>query len=191
MDASPKRGRWASTIPYVLILLLCVEVVALMQQNQRLKTQIARGATMGGLAAGDRIQPISTRTMDGRADRIAFDDAAGRQLLFVLSTTCPHCEKNLAPWREIAEAGRGRCRVTGVSIHDLETTRHYAGTQVVGFDLVSAADSNFTMSYNIPGVPETILLGPGGVVLKTWLGELTPAQTREIKQMLSTPTTQG
>lgn len=129
---------------------------------------------------------MKVQTLDGDASEISYDDPTKKYLLFVLSTTCPHCEKTLVNWKEIAlSKSAEKCNIFGISMHDLEKTKQYLATKDVGFYLVSVgADTSFGRKYKISGVPETILIKGGGLVEKVWIGELSVEQTKEIKKLM-------
>ncbi len=183
MTETAPKAPWTPILSYVLIVMLTAEVVLLAKQNRDLKATINRmsAGPMETLKPGESVGTIAAWTLGGETRQLRFDDAPRKSLLFVLSTTCPHCEKNLPLWQEIAvRGGADSCRIVGVSLHDLPTTRAYVAAKGIRFEVVSAADSDFTRHYKIPGVPETILLDARGRVEKTWIGELSDAQTREI-----------
>jgi len=176
-------------VPYVVIVLLIIEVVLLMQQNRELKSAV-RAMTSGAmepLRPGDSIQTVGFQTMDGRRGELSYTDLGKKYLLFVLSTSCPHCEKNLELWSDlVAFDSNRRCNIVGLSVDELQATLDYAGEKHLPFSLVSVAvDTGFHRKYKISGVPETILVGGNGRVERTWLGELNSEQSNEIKKMIN------
>ena len=175
--------------PYLVIVLLIIEVVLLMQQNRELKSAV-RAMTSGSmepLRPGDSVQAVSFQTMDGRRGELSYTDPRKKYLLFVLSTSCPHCERNLEPWGDlVAFDSNRRCNIVGLCVDEFQATLDYAGEKHLPFSLVSvAADTGFHRKYRISGVPETILVGGNGRVERTWLGELNSGQTSEIKKLIN------
>ena len=136
---------------------------------------------------GEKVAPIVVQTLDGKISEISYTNPTKKYLLFVLSTTCPHCEKALISWRTISQSNTaGKCDIIGVSLHNLDATRKYLATKDVGFYTVSAAsDTSFSRKYRITGVPETILIKGNGSVEKVWIGELTQDQTNEIQKLMT------
>ena len=190
MDKTSKSFSWLQAGAFFLISLLTAEVVLLTLQNRDLKNKLkstAFAAQVDPLAPGEKAVPFKIQTLDGATNELAFSDPAKKSLLFVLSTTCPHCEKTLANWKTITEKSLDdRCNIIGVSIHNLEETRKYLTNKKVGFYMVSAAaDTGFSRKYKISGVPETILIDGNGSVEKVWLGELSDEQTEEIEKLMS------
>jgi peroxiredoxin len=175
--------------PYLVIILLIVEVVLLKQQNRELKSVVRAMASeaMEPLRPGDSVQAVGFQTMDGRRGELSYTDPGKKYLLFVLSTSCPHCERNLDLWSELVTFdGNRRCNIVGLRVDELQPTLDYASQKHLPFSLVSVAvDTGFHRNYRISGVPETILVGGNGRVQRTWPGELNSDQTSEIKNMIN------
>jgi len=155
-------------------------------QNRKLKTILSTATPQGQLETlqpGERVQPAKLQTLDGSTAELRCDDLHKKYLLFVLSTTCPHCEKNLAIWRSIAEKSReDNLTIIGVSIHNLDQTTKYVTEKKPNFYIV-VADTGFARRYKIVGVPETILIDGKATVERIWLGELTAADTIEMRRL--------
>ena len=128
------------------------------------------------------------KALDGNTNDLSFgDDPRKKILLFVLSTTCPHCEKNLVHWKAIVEkhGNDNNCMIIGLSIHPIGETITYARDKQLPFYVASVgADTSFSRKFKIPGVPETILLTGDGTVEHTWVGELSEEQTKEIQTLM-------
>jgi len=171
-------------ISLVLNLLLAAVCVLLLQQNRELKQGAGSAHSAGALRRGGHVVPLAYRTLSGDAATLAFGDTRERYLLFVISTTCPWCERSLPRIRSIAQRVSGhRVHPLAVSIHDPVATASFATAQHIDFELVSAASSDeFQRSYGIEGVPTTILLGGDGVVLGVWEGNITPELETEIER---------
>ena len=102
-------------------------------------------------------------------------------LLFILSTTCPHCDNNLPSWNLITTRNPNDINtVIGISTQSLTLTKNYYENRDIGFPLVVAADTSFSTKFKIQGVPMTILVNPGGSIGNVWMGELTPTILEEI-----------
>lgn len=165
----------------ILNLLLAIICVVLLQQNRALKQEGARAT--GAIRRGGHVAPFSYRTLSDRQATLAFDDSRKRYLLFVVSTTCPWCERSLPEIREITRSVRSdHVYPLVVSIHDPSATRSFAAAQHIDFEVVCAASSDeFQRGYGIEGVPTTILVKGDGVVLGVWEGNITPELAREIE----------
>ena len=191
LDIGKVRGRWWVLVSCFVIALLSVDVILLTLQNKQLKKLLSITTPQGQLEAlrpGERVEPFNIQALDGKTRELNYTDPNLKYLLFVLSTTCPHCEKTIANWNAITETNRKRtCYIVGVSIHNLEETIEYIAAKKVSFYMVSAAtDTSFSRKYKIAGVPETILIKGDGSVQKVWSGELSEDQTKEIQELIGT-----
>jgi peroxiredoxin len=179
----------ASLAINVLLALLCA---ALIHQNRELKSGRGAGPGRAALKPGDRVEGFSYRTLAGETLRLDYSEPGKRTLLFVISTTCPFCQKSLPGIQRLFDENRnGPCRVLGVSIHEPELTARFAAVRNLGFQLVSAAGEKFSRDYRITGVPTTVLVSGNGVVEKVWEGELTERLTTEIESSLAQPPLPG
>jgi thiol-disulfide isomerase/thioredoxin len=178
-------------VSYIIITLLAGVCVLLAYQNRELKHKLSTSTSMSEiepLKPGDKAEPFLMTTLDGATKEFAYTNPARKYLLFVLSTTCPHCEKTLPVWKSIAQKNNDNCDIIGISIHSLDETKKYIGSKDVGFYVVSAmSDTSFNRKYKISGVPETILVSGDGVVEKAWIGELTYGQVKEIDNLMGAP----
>ncbi len=179
---------WLQLISIMVIAFLIGEVVLLLKQNRDLRAEISsfiNPEMMEPLKPGDHVRPIKVQSLSGGTSELSYTDPSKKYLLFVLSTTCPHCEKTFPLWRMIATNVKPElCSVVGISIHSFEETKKYVDVNQPNFNIVVVADTSFKRVYKINGVPETILIGGNGVVEKTWIGELTTEQTNEIQKLL-------
>lgn len=168
-------------LSWVLNLLLAIVCVVLLIQNRALKQGGAHAT--GAVKPGSHVASFAYRTLSGRQATLAFDGSRKRYLLFVISTTCPWCERSIPEIRAITQMVRnGGVQPLVVSIHDATATRDFAAAQHLDFDVVSAASSDeFQRGYGIEGVPTTILVNGDGVVLGVWEGNITPELAHEIE----------
>jgi hypothetical protein len=182
--ASSAGGRWFNIITTALIVFLSVELVLLVIENRRYEEMLVQSGVIqrdDALKPGERISDIAITTLEGKDGLLTFSGEDDRYLLFVLSTSCPHCLANLPKWadinRRVAPSGRF---VVGLSVHGASETVQYVQDNGVGFYTVTTPDSSFLDHYRLPGVPATLLLSAGGVVKNVWIGELTDAQVAEV-----------
>lgn len=193
-----KKVNWLQLASFVVILLLTGEVIMLILQNRELKSSLnAPAAQFEPLKLGEKIEPVRVQTLDGvTADFPYYSVHTGITgknpnlwLLFVFSTTCPHCEETLPVWNRITTDTANRSAgtfIVGLSINSVKDTYQYVQDNKPAFYSVSVAgDTSFARKYKVAGVPETILLKGDGTVIKTWLGKLQPAQVDEIQKQLA------
>lgn len=188
MEEIKKKVNWAQFISYFLIVFLSIVSILLIFQNRDLKRTLSITTSLGlgePLKPGERVESFRVQTLDGSTTVVNYDDPTRKHLLFVLSTTCPHCERTLPAWQSIVKNKSDNCDILGVSIHNLDDTKKFLTSKDVGFYTVSVMnDTSFNRKYKISGVPETILINNNGIVEKTWVGELSDDQATEIKNLM-------
>ena len=184
-----RKTDWTKLIGVVVLVLLTVECAFLIFQNRQLKSVIAAMSAGSGerreaLKTGDIVDPFAITTLDGKSAELNYPDSTRKYLLFVFSTTCPHCEKNYSRWSAISDSIRGTgCDVIGVSVHSVDQTQTYVKSKAGGFQTVCVTDTSFGRRYKIVGVPETILIRGNRTVEKSWIGELTADNIKEIEAL--------
>ena len=194
-NVSPKKTNWMQLASFVLIILLTTEVILLILQNRELKSTLKTmtASRVEPLKPGERVEPVKVQTLDGITNDLVYADSTRRYLLFVFSTSCPHCEKTFPVWQQIATNMKSdHLSIVGISTYALAETQKYAADKKPGFSIVSVgADTSFGRKYKVSGVPETILLKGDGTVVKVWVGELQPDQVNEIRTLLEASQASG
>jgi peroxiredoxin len=188
-SVSEPKNKWGlgEIISYTLIIILAAEVFFLYSQNRDLKNKLVSMASPVGesLNPGEHVEPIEIQSLDGNISQLSYADSSKKYLCFVLSTTCSHCENNLVNWQHLAAVNNNnKCNIIGLSTQGLVETQKYATSKKVPFFIVSVPDSSFSRKYKIVGTPTTILINHNGVVEKTWVGELSQEQTKEIQSLI-------
>ncbi len=167
----------------MVITLLAIDVVVLSVKNRDLKDHIRE---ISGFEPPEPFEPgsvagkISVTLLDGRNDSISYDEAYAKYILFVFSTTCPHCEANIPTWKSLNETLNGRCFIIAISIHDVERTVDYVTKREFPFYTVSLNDTAFYQRYKISGVPVTMLIATDATVEGVWKGRLDDEQEKDI-----------
>ncbi len=193
MEGVIKKTNWTQLLSFLIIIFLGIEDVLLIFQNRELKAALKGMTTepVEPLKHGERIESVKLQTLDGNSVELNYNNSDKKYLLFVLSTSCPHCEKTLPVWQSIASKKMDNCNIIGIVMQNLDETKKYVTTRNVNFVTVSAeADTSFSRKYKIGGVPETILINSDGTVEKSWVGELSGEQEKEIETLLGSNQTQ-
>src|SRR5712664_2801043 len=98
MEQTKNKLNWIRVISITLNVLLAVEAVLLILQNRDLKKLLKSTSMISQvepLKPGERVEPVKIQTLDGNTSELMYTDPTRKRLLFVLSTTCPNCEKTL------------------------------------------------------------------------------------------------
>ena len=156
------------------IILLSVVIVLLIYQNYELKWQIKNifDDSDQFLKNGDTVQDFNVYTLDGQSTEITYRERLKKIILFIFSTACPHCERNLPYWNLIAQNNNPTYDIMGISVQSsIENTKKYIMDRDVKFHVV-VADTSFTKKYKVRGVPLTVIVTHSGAVDDIWAGEL-------------------
>lgn len=162
---------------------LAVLVVMLASQNAELKEQIAaasRAPSVDALGEGDAVGPVGLVDARGGETELRFDEAGPATLVLVVSGTCDFCARTVPVWNGLfAGLPPERLRVVGIEVGGPP-----GGTASLGYGLRvplhTAPGAGSTWLRRIPMVPAAVLVNPGGVVAKVWLGEPGEADRREM-----------
>jgi peroxiredoxin len=188
MKENARLSKWLQRIGYVVFLFVVVEMLVLVQQNRDLKRQlnaIGTPKSIEFLKSGEQVGPITLESINGQEVNLSFNDLRKQILLFIFSTTCPHCQRNLSKWEDISQKLAQRSKeinVMGVSIDNLDKTKKYCLDNKLNYTTL-IADTVFERLYKVHAVPQTLLIEGGGKVKNNWSGELT---SKEVKELMST-----
>lgn len=108
----------------------------------------------------------------------AVNDPQGRQVVLILTTTCPHCLATLPIWRQVVDSvGRTeghRVRVVAISLDSVHLTVDYAAAHQIDYPLVALTDWRLVQLLKARAVPQTLVVDDRGVVLFAHTGRLGP-----------------
>ncbi|HEX2188136.1 MAG TPA: TlpA disulfide reductase family protein [Longimicrobiaceae bacterium] len=127
--------------------------------------------------AGMWVPTFRTSTLDGAPVTVGESPGAGRQVLFVFTTTCPYCKTTLPAWDAIAaELDTVRSvpvAVYGISLDSADVTRRYAAANRLPFPVVRFPEDKLAAIYRAQTVPLTLVLDERGRTIHSRLGEMT------------------
>jgi peroxiredoxin len=132
--------------------------------------------------AGYFVPTFAGRTASGDTLQIgATSDVRHRQLVFVLTTTCPYCRQTLPVWSKLTDSARRLAGwtvdVIGISLDSAAATKRYGEAQGLGFPLVTFPSRKLKQLYRARAVPQTLVLDEEGRVLYARTGLLEPTAT--------------
>lgn len=120
------------------------------------------------LHEGSVVPAVALSTLTG--DSLMLGEPAsegGRQLLFVFTTTCPHCKATLPAWQGLADSipkADPRAQVIGVSLDSLHLTAAYVAANHLSYPAVMLEDLRTIALYRALMVPQTVVVSAEGVV---------------------------
>ncbi|HSU15462.1 TlpA disulfide reductase family protein [Longimicrobium sp.] len=119
---------------------------------------------------------FQTATLEGEPVTIGQLPQAGRQVLFVYTTTCPYCKASLPAWKRIAGVvdtmTAPSAQVYGVSLDSADITRRYAAAHQLPYHTVRFPDQRLVSMYRAGAVPLTLVLDEQGRTVYARVGEL-------------------
>jgi peroxiredoxin len=161
----------ALVLALVLVVVLGRRLDALGEQYYK----VSRLATR--LHAGSVVPAFRAATLSG--DSLTIGEAPGpdtRQILFVLTTTCPYCKATLPVWARLADSltrlPNQSIQVIAISLDSLEATRRYVAEHGLKYPVVTFPSFKLKRLYRAGTVPETVVLDKDGRVLHARTGVL-------------------
>ena len=162
----------ALAVSLALVLLLARRVGALGADIRELRRQL------GSLQPGALVPTVATTTLTGDTVTIGRQaDSTARQVLFILTTTCPYCRATQQIWTEMADSFRRASpviQVIGVTLDSLERTRAYADSLQLPYPIAPFPERKLVDLYRARLVPQTVVLDAEGRVLHARIGLLGP-----------------
>jgi hypothetical protein len=160
------------TILTVLLIFSAGLNVLLSRELQRAQRTPSRAPATGTL-----VPALAGRTPEGHPLTISFD----RQLptvLYYFSAECGWCERNWANVDAMRAETQERYRFIGIAA----TARvpAYMENTAIPLTIVTGLDATTRAAYRFSGTPHTVVVGPDGRVIDSWLGAWDGAQARAV-----------
>lgn len=170
---------------YLALAILSVEVVVLFFQNQNLKAQIEKLSIqpVAILKTGDKVEPFSVFRLSGDSLEVKYESIDRSTMLWFFTTTCSACQKNLEIWNDIYyENQRSNFyEIIPISLDSIEESRRFFDDMKLPYEVYSLTRHREVIGkYKISNVPQTIIVGEGGVIRKAISGVLTSEDKAEL-----------
>ncbi|MGH7561327.1 MAG: peroxiredoxin family protein [Gemmatimonadales bacterium] len=154
-----------------LVIMLSRRVDALSREYVRVRT-LASTLHSGSVVPGFRATSLT-------GDSLLIGegpDPDTRQVLFILTTTCPHCLATLPAWARIADSlarqGSPKVQAIALSLDPEDATRRYAEEHRIGYPVALFPNAKMKRLYRAGIVPTTVVLDHEGRVLYARAGRL-------------------
>ncbi|MBC7772826.1 MAG: hypothetical protein H7210_10055 [Pyrinomonadaceae bacterium] len=176
-------------------IVLCVQVLRLSRENQRLRDQSSQAATRAGSSAvtvGEYVPSLVAIGADGKpalseeANYLNFRDGRVATVMLATSGGCHTCEESLPAFDVLAgkHAGDG-ITVVAVQIDAMAVSELSPPPTLRSLPLVMVQDAPQTWLRRIPLVPSVIVIDGGGAIRHTWFGALSTSQQEELDGLLA------
>ena len=126
---------------------------------------------------GEVFQPFDTQTVDGTAQRVAFEGKGSTVLLFFLSS-CPTCHRMIPAWNRAFQRRPQGLQVVGV-IMDRETPGFFQ-QYPMAFPVVRAPSRELMRKMKISRAPLMVRVAKGGRIEDVAMGYHDPIRVGEI-----------
>jgi hypothetical protein len=158
---------------------LAILLVASAALNMSLSAQLreSRKRSEAVLQPGTRVPPISGVTTEGVLSTIQFNSTVPT-VFYYFSAACGWCERNWVNVEALVRQSHGRYRVIGIAATD-ETPAALKRSNPT-FPFLKSVDPDTLAAYGFRGTPQTVVVGEGGRVLKSWTGAYQGAQAKDI-----------
>ena len=145
------------------------------------------------LHSGSVVPAFRAATLNG--DSVTIGEAPGpdtRQVLFVLTTTCPYCKATLPVWSRLADSltrlPNHSIQVIAISLDSLQATRRFVTEHALSYPVVTFPSPRLRRLYRAGAVPMTVVLDKDGRVLHARTGLLdVPAVLDSIHRAATLP----
>jgi hypothetical protein len=171
---------------HVTLIVLAVEVVVLSDRANKMETTLSR-LTAKSLAEGDTLRLGSVRSLMTSAPM----ELGPRSLIYLFTTSCPYCEKNMQTWQGIAGQALSKgLRVGAICLNTASKSRDslfgYVREHQINFPVYDVSDANeFRKTNNVQGVPQTMICSADGKIERVWRGVLADDAVAEITSAIS------
>jgi len=161
----------------VWVLLICA-MIGLLVQNWRLSKAVGRltdDLTLRGqVVPGRRVRSIAGLSLDGRSRSVDLPVAGSHLLVVTFSPGCPACLANQEGWERLAKGLPGKgWSLLWLSRSSVEATRDYCvRAGIAGSTVLADPPYRTYTQFGLARVPNTIVIGPNGLIEKVWVGQL-------------------
>jgi hypothetical protein len=158
----------------VVFILTCLALVTLASVHVW-DASSARMSSVGPSGPTAQSSPITPGTKLPPLQGVSHDKAA-LTVVLVVQSRCPYCAASMPFYQRLAKT-RPTSRFQLVAAATIQNTTEYLKQRGLTVDAVAAMTGD-----EIPttGTPTLVLIGKGGIVIESWLGQLSAAQEKEV-----------
>lgn len=154
-------------------------VLLTVRENELKREYFALRAKAALPYRGYAVPTFRTTTLAGDTMTVGeVADSGGKQLVFVLTTTCPFCQATLPVWAALADSvGRlvGKpTQVVALSLDSIPATARYVARHGLRYPVGRFPDWKVAQLFRARSVPQTLVLDHRGEVVFAHIGQLRP-----------------
>jgi hypothetical protein len=156
-----KQFNWYNIFLHLILVSFAIVIVLLIKKNQGLEAKLS--ADM--IKKGDVINNIVAYNLEGNNEEIKLNNEK-ETILFIFSTTCPYCVKNIAIWKEMFNDNsiKNKYEIIGIACDSLSKVKDYVIKNSVPYKTFIPVNKDFRKIYKISGVPATVFIKNNKVI---------------------------
>jgi peroxiredoxin len=164
-----------------MIIILLATVIVLVKQNNDLKSSVATNKLV--LKEGERFNDIKAKDLSGNDSTISFNKGK-KSILFVFSTKCGYCLKNVENWKNLFNSYNKKYFISGICVDSVKEIITYKEVNKIPYNILVPESKEFLTGSRINVFPVTILVN-NNKVEKIWPGFLHPKTINQISEYLN------
>lgn len=184
--ASKGLGSKSSGSFYLLVLASALLIgsviinVVLAEKLRAINGKLSKVESEAILSIGDVVPDLEAENFDGTPFNSLYSDDKRSTVLYVFSTTCVWCTKNLKNMQALYEGKGTDYRFIGISMSS-KGLGEYVAQHKWNFPVVTDPSPGTMLAYKLGGTPQTIIISNNGKVLKNWSGAYMNSIEREVE----------
>jgi peroxiredoxin len=165
-------------VPWALAAISTGFLVTVTRKYGRLSEQIVEHRSNDRhLRRGEYFPTFEATAVDGTPQIVGESAHLGdRQVIFLLTSTCPYCKRTLPTWKTLAgrldSASHPNVRVFALTTDSLSAAMQFTNSHALGFRLIPFPASKLARLSRAYTVPQTLVLNHQGRVLYSRLGAM-------------------
>ena len=130
---------------------------------------------------GSKAPPFSAYQLDGHKTFVNYAEVNTPTVLYVFTTDCHWCARNLENIRSVVAGAGARFRFLGVSLTDNDLPT-YLRQNTLPFQIYQTPSDEVRVAYGFNSTPSTIVISPSGNVLQYWKGAYSEEVATEVER---------
>jgi peroxiredoxin len=121
------------------------------------------------LAEGESVPPVQAKDLNNNPGSIVYNESGKPTVLYVFSPACQWCQRNLDNMKRLVDLRGSSHQFVGLSLVS-ENLQRYIESNKIGYRVLKEPTTETVERLSLVGTPQTIVISPGGKVLKSWIG---------------------
>ena len=169
----------------MLSMSLCANAILGTLQYNQWRQSGAQTRRQIGISVGERVSGMVAKRVGAGLERVDFTANAAGTVLYVHTSTCIWCERNLANLRALA-SGAITQRLILLSLDENDDrVEQYSRSMNVSAPSYYAASAESVVALGLGRTPTTLVLDPSGRVTHKWTGAYVASTLHEIQQFFN------